>query len=84
MAKIKAPKNPLNDLVAYRKSRDENQSTFWSRLGVTQSGGSRYESGRNVPTPTALLLLAFADGQLDEQALNKLQKKLAGTRTKAE
>ena len=23
-----------------------NQSQFWSRIGVTQSGGSRYESGR--------------------------------------
>lgn len=76
MAKITAPKNPLSDLARYRKARGENQSTFWSRFGVTQSGGSRYESGRNVPTPTAMLLLAFADGMLDDAALKRLQKKL--------
>jgi DNA-binding transcriptional regulator YiaG len=28
-----------------------NQSDFWSRFGVTQSGGSRYESGRTIPRP---------------------------------
>jgi predicted transcriptional regulator len=26
-----------------------NQQDFWSKVGVTQSGGSRYESGRNMP-----------------------------------
>ena len=33
-----------------------NQTGFWSRVGVTQSGGSRYESGRNIPKPVQLLL----------------------------
>jgi predicted transcriptional regulator len=28
-----------------RKRLGMNQSEFWSRIGVTQSGGSRYESG---------------------------------------
>jgi len=28
-----------------------NQHEFWGKLGVTQSGGSRYESGRNMPRP---------------------------------
>jgi transcriptional regulator with XRE-family HTH domain len=38
-----------------------NQSEFWSRISVTQSGGSRYESGRSLPKPVQLLLhLAFA------------------------
>jgi len=32
-----------------------NQQQFWSILGVTQSGGSRYESGRNMPTPVQRL-----------------------------
>lgn len=41
---------------AYRKKHDMNQSQFWSRVGVTQSGGSRYESGRNIPKPVQLLL----------------------------
>lgn len=41
---------------AVRQKRNENQAEFWSRLGVTQSGGSRYESGRNIPKPVQLLL----------------------------
>ena len=26
-----------------------NQQQFWAAVGVTQSGGSRYESGRDMP-----------------------------------
>jgi transcriptional regulator with XRE-family HTH domain len=33
-----------------------NQQEFWSRIGVTQSGGSRYESGRSMPKPARELL----------------------------
>ncbi len=33
-----------------------NQAEFWSRIGVTQSGGSRYESGRAMPKPVRELL----------------------------
>jgi len=33
-----------------------NQHEFWSRIGVTQSGGSRYESGRSMPKPVRELL----------------------------
>jgi transcriptional regulator with XRE-family HTH domain len=33
-----------------------NQEEFWSRIGVTQSGGSRYESGRSMPKPVRELL----------------------------
>jgi transcriptional regulator with XRE-family HTH domain len=33
-----------------------NQHDFWSRIGVTQSGGSRYESGRSMPKPVRELL----------------------------
>ena len=39
-----------------RRKLGLNQQQFWSKIGVTQSGGSRYESGRNVPKPVALLL----------------------------
>ena len=28
-----------------------NQEQFWTQIGVTQSGGSRYESGREMPKP---------------------------------
>lgn len=39
-----------------RRRLGMNQAEFWSRLSVTQSGGSRYESGRNIPGPVRLLL----------------------------
>ncbi len=40
-----------------------NQSDFWGKIGVTQSGGSRYESGRNMPKPVReLLRLVHVEG----------------------
>lgn len=39
-----------------RKGRRLTQGEFWSAIGVTQSGGSRYESGRDIPPPVQLLL----------------------------
>src|ERR671928_11322 len=33
-----------------------NQQQFWSAVGVTQSGGSRYEAGRSMPKPVSELL----------------------------
>lgn len=60
-----APQNPrktksvrlnLNDILTYRNALGENQTTFWQRFGVTQSGGSRYESGRAIPRPVRLLI----------------------------
>lgn len=33
-----------------------NQDEFWTQIGVTQSGGSRYESGREMPKPVRELL----------------------------
>jgi len=45
-----------DDIRAYRRKHGLNQSEFWSRVGVTQSGGSRYESGRNIPRPVQILL----------------------------
>jgi DNA-binding transcriptional regulator YiaG len=48
--------NSPDAIKAYRQRHSLNQTAFWSRVGVTQSGGSRYESGRNVPKPVQLLL----------------------------
>jgi transcriptional regulator with XRE-family HTH domain len=33
-----------------------SQEAFWGRIGITQSGGSRYECGRRIPEPVELLL----------------------------
>ena len=55
----KTPKMVFTDPAKIKSLRAKlgmNQSQFWSRIGVTQSGGSRYESGRNIPTPTQHIL----------------------------
>lgn len=53
-----------------------NQSEFWSRIGVTQSGGSRYESGRTIPKPVrSLLTLAFGSEKEAATLLAKLRGK---------
>ena len=46
-----------------RRKLKLNQSEFWGAIGVTQSGGSRYESGRNMPRPVReLLRLVHVEG----------------------
>ena len=42
--------------LAMRQKAGLNQSVFWSRVGIGQSAGSRYESGRNIPRPVQMLL----------------------------
>lgn len=78
--------SPLENLEAFRLSLGETQTKFWSRFGVSQGGGSRYETGRAMPLPTAMLVLvlAFADGVVDDKALQKLRKVCSrdGTSTK--
>lgn len=64
------PKFDLNNLVDYRKKIGANQTAFWSGLGVTQSGGSRYESGRNLPKPTALLLTLRETGKITQKDID--------------
>lgn len=44
------------NVKALRRNLGLNQSEFWGRLGVTQSAGSRYESGRRMPKPVMELL----------------------------
>jgi transcriptional regulator with XRE-family HTH domain len=48
-----------------RRKLGKNQQEFWSSIGVTQSGGSRYESGRNMPKPVRELLRLVHVEQID-------------------
>jgi transcriptional regulator with XRE-family HTH domain len=78
------PFSPVPDPRDLRKRLRMNQSEFWSRIGVTQSGGSRYESGRALPKPVRELVrlvymrdvpLEIANGtDLHVAALLKKQK----------
>ena len=53
------------DAREIRRKLGLNQQQFWSTLGVTQSGGSRYESGRNMPKPVRELLRLVHVEQID-------------------
>ncbi len=53
------------DVREIRRKLALNQQQFWSKLGVTQSGGSRYESGRNIPRPVQQLLRLVHVEQID-------------------
>lgn len=59
------------DAREIRRKLGLNQQQFWSKLGVTQSGGSRYESGRNMPRPVQALLRLVHVEQID---INKIKK----------
>lgn len=50
------PFERITDPRQIRRKLRMNQQEFWSRIGVTQSGGSRYESGRTMPKPVRELL----------------------------
>ena len=62
-----------NAIVILRNKLAMNQTEFWTRVGVTQSGGSRYESGRVIPKPVRLLI-DLSYGQAPEMSLKKLRK----------
>ena len=59
------------EVLAMRKKANLNQSEFWSPIGVTQSGGSRYESGRNMPRPVRELLRLVHVEQIDIQKVKR-------------
>jgi transcriptional regulator with XRE-family HTH domain len=54
-----------------RKRLGLNQQEFWTKIGVTQSGGSRYESGRNMPKPVRELLRLVYVEELDLSRVKK-------------
>lgn len=47
-----------------------SQTEFWGRIGVTQSGGSRYENGRPMPRPVQALLRLVHVEQFDLSRLD--------------
>lgn len=62
------------DVRTLRAKLGLNQSDFWGRISVTQSGGSRYESGRNIPRTVQILLhLAYGTETQAHRLLNSLR-----------
>ena len=68
--------NPITgpEAKAKRINLGLNQTEFWSRLGITQSGASRYESGRSIPRPVQVLyVIAYGTEKQAEAAIEKLR-----------
>jgi predicted transcriptional regulator len=61
----------INEPRDIRRKLGLNQQQFWSEIGVTQSGGSRYESGRNMPRPVRELLRLVHVEQIDIQRIKR-------------
>lgn len=61
-------KSVLNaeQLRELRKARRESQTKFWKRFGVTQSRGSRFELGLEIPSPVAILVNLYLDGAVSD------------------
>lgn len=55
-----------HELRRLRLAKRESQEKFWSRFGVTQSSGSRFETGLAVPPPVAILLRLYVNGRVSD------------------
>lgn len=65
----------------YRLSTQENQTVFWSRFGVGQGGGSRYEnSARTIPLPVALLIVLREKGRISDADLAEARQIIEASR----
>lgn len=57
---------PHAELKRFRISKRESQEKFWGRFGVTQSSGSRFETGLGIPPPVAILVKLYLKGRLND------------------
>lgn len=71
----KKRKAKISDTTNERKALGLNQADYWERYGVTQSGGSRYESGRAIPRPLGILLRLHKDGKISDKDLAAAREK---------
>jgi hypothetical protein len=72
----------LARLGEYRWQRRLNQTDFWSRFGITQSGGSRYEAGHPISRPVALLIQLWHSGEITDAQLDKAARALGWSKPK--
>ncbi len=65
-----------------RKKLMMNQQNFWSEVGVTQSGGSRYENGRVMPKPVRamvrILYAMYKSGEQGQAIMRQLARATSG------
>lgn len=59
-------------LRKHRKQIRESQDFFWARFGVTQSRGSRFEKGAEIPLPVVILLRLYFNGVVTDGDLKQV------------
>ncbi len=59
------------DPAQLREFSGLDQTEFWGKVGVTQSGGSRYENGRRVPKSVQHLLRLVYIEKLDLERVRR-------------
>lgn len=59
------------DVRLLREFSGLDQREFWGRVGVTQSGGSRYENGRRLPKPVEHLLRLIYIEKVDLETVKR-------------
>lgn len=64
-------------IQVYRRQVKESQKTFWARFGVTQSRGSRFELGANIPKPVMILLRLYFEARISEDDIRAVSQKRA-------
>lgn len=66
-------------IVEYRKKKKESQRRFWARFGVTQSRGSRFEAGAEIPPPVSILLGLYFNKTVSDGDLGRAERVLRHT-----
>ena len=65
------PFTKIENIRDIRKKSGLTQTEFWAAIGVTQSGGSRYESGANMSVQVNELLRLVYIEKVDLLKVNK-------------
>src|ERR1700743_2181181 len=63
-------------IFASRKKRKESQRQFWARFDVTESRGSRFESGAEIPAPVSILLGLYFTKTISDGDLGRAERVL--------
>jgi hypothetical protein len=72
---ISSSKVSPDALKTMRLARKETQSRFWGRFGVTQTRGSRFELGQEIPQPIGILIRLYLDGIVSDGDLWRARRR---------
>ena len=70
-------------LREFRIARRETQTKFWRRFGVTQSRGSRFELGTEIPPSVAILIKLYFEGTVSDGDLWRARRNNPGMKLTA-